>query len=349
MQKYRAAKVTIDLKALAHNFKQVKKYSPDSFIMPVIKANAYGHGLLPVAQTLKGADAFAVAQLNEALALRNNGVDLPIVVLQGFSSAFQLQEMFKHNIRPVISQHWQLELLSLKKQSSSIDIWIKINTGMGRLGFAISDIEEVYQRLIKIKSVSNIGFMMHFANADVPDHPSNQNQMDRFLNIIKPFNIEISASNSAAIINGWLKQQNWVRPGIMLYGVSPIQNKTAVELNLKPVMTLTAELIAINQLKKHETVGYGDKWVCPEDMRVGIVNIGYADGYPRHADAAPVMVNGQQCRIIGRVSMDSIAVDLREISACCGDSVECWGAQLPVEEVAANAQTIAYELLCHSG
>ncbi len=349
MQKHRAAKVSIDLKALAHNFQQVKKYAPDSLIMPVIKANAYGHGLFEITKTLKEADAFAVAQIQEALVLRDNGLNLPIVILQGFSNAFQLHEMVQNNLRPVISQHWQLDLLALEKQSSVIDIWIKINTGMGRLGFAAFDIDNVCQRLKKIKSISNIGFMMHFANADNPVHPSNKKQTDCFLKAIKPFKVEISASNSAAIINGWLKQQNWVRPGIMLYGVSPIQNKTAAELDLKPVMSLIAELIAINQLKKGETIGYGDTWTCPEDMRVGIVNVGYADGYPRHANAAPIAVNGQLCRIIGRVSMDSIVVDLRGINACCGDLVECWGKRIPIEEVAANAQTIAYELLCHSG
>jgi len=349
MASNRAAKVTINLAALQHNFQQVKKYAPDSKIMPVIKANAYGHGMLQVAESLVDADGFAVAQLSEAIALREHGIDKPITIFQGFANSEQLEKIMHYSLRPAISQHWQIDLLEASKQATSIDIWVKVNTGMGRLGFQLDDVNTGYQRLQKLKLINQTGLMMHFANADIPDHASNQLQIDGFLKLANHYKVQTSVSNSAAIISGLFAQQDWVRPGIMLYGCSPLQGKTAAELQLKPVMSLHAELIAINELKKGQSVGYGDSWVCPQDMRVGIVNIGYGDGYPRHATTAPVVVNGQLCHIIGRVSMDSVAVDLRGIKAGCGDVVECWGGQIPVDEVAACAETISYELLCNAG
>ena len=345
----RAAKVTVDLAALQHNFQQVKKYAPDSKIMPVIKANAYGHGLLPVAESLTDADGFAVAQLSEAIVLRENGIDKPITVFQGFANREQLEKIIHHSLRPAISQLWQIDLLEACQQTTPIDIWIKVNTGMGRLGFQPDDVDICNQRLQKLKFINQTGLMMHFANADVPAHVSNQLQIEGFLKLSRRYKVQTSVSNSAAIISELCTSQDWVRPGIMLYGCSPLQGKTAAELNLKPVMSVQAELIAINDLKKGQTVGYGDSWVCPQDMPVGIVNIGYGDGYPRHARAAPVAVNGQLCHLIGRVSMDSVAVDLRGIKAECGDVVECWGRQVPADEVAACAETISYELLCNMG
>ncbi|MCW8934018.1 MAG: alanine racemase [Gammaproteobacteria bacterium] len=345
----RSAKVSIDLAALQHNFQQVKKYAATSQVMPVIKANAYGHGMLRVAESLTSADGFAVAQLPEAIALRENGIDKPITVFQGFSNQQQLQSVFQYSLRPAISQHWQIDLLATSEQTSKIDVWLKINTGMGRLGVQLDDVETCYKRLQNINSINQTGLMTHFANADKPDHKSNQLQLERFETLSKLYTAQTSVSNSGALISNLCKKQDWVRPGIMLYGASPLSDKTAEELNLKPVMSLYAELIAINEMKKGQTVGYGDSWVCPQDMRVGIVNIGYGDGYPRHATAAPIAVNGQLCHLLGRVSMDSIAVDLRGVKAECGDLVECWGQQVSVDEVAACSETIAYELLCNLG
>ena len=349
MTSNRAANVSIDLTALQHNFQQVKKMAPDSQIMPVIKANAYGHGMLQVAKNLVLADGFAVAQISEAITLRENGVDKPITVFQGFSNQRQLQLIVQYGLRPAISQLWQIELIEANQLTSSIDVWLKINTGMGRLGVQLEEVQASYQRLKKIKRIDQTGLMMHFANADEPAHISNQAQIEHFLKQSALYKTQTSVSNSAAIISELFPHQDWVRPGIMLYGSSPLMNKTAAELQLKPVMSLQAELIAINHLKKGQTVGYGDSWICPMDMPVGIVNIGYGDGYPRHAVAAPVAVNGQRCHLIGRVSMDSIAVDLRAIETVCGDPVECWGKQISVDEVALSAQTISYELLCNIG
>ncbi len=350
---YRAAKVGIDLSALQHNFQQAKKVATSSNIMPVIKANAYGHGLLQVADALQQADGFAVAQITEAIALREHGIVKPITVFQGFLNARQLELTVEYNLRPAISQQWQLDFLQSIQTKHALDIWVKVNTGMGRLGFQLENVVAIVEQLQCHQAIDQIGLMMHFANADVADHASNLIQVERFhilsaeLKDISTF--DTSAQNSAAMISGLLSGQDWVRPGIMLYGASPLAEATAVQLDLKPVMSLHAQLIAINQLKKGQSVGYGDSWICPQDMPVGIVNIGYGDGYPRHAVAAPLAVNAQRCQLIGRVSMDSIAIDLRGIKAQCGDQVECWGKQVSVDEVAASAQTIAYELLCNVG
>lgn len=348
----RAVKVSFDLAALQHNFQQVKKHAPGSKIMPVIKANAYGHDILQVADALGEADGFAVAQLPEAFLLRDSGIDKPLSVFQGFASQAELEQCIKYRIRPAISQIWQIDLLesTLVDSSMVMDVWLKINTGMGRLGIQPTEFVSSWQRLENIAAINQSGIMMHFANADDPTHLSNQQQIDCFQALTENINTETSVSNSGAIISQLCKSQDWVRPGIMIYGSSPVLAQSADELSLRAVMSVRAELIAINSLTRGQHVGYGDNWSCPEDMPVGIVNIGYGDGYPRHAPTGtPVAVNGQLTRLIGRVSMDSIAVDLRNINAKCGDSVELWGKQVSVDDVARKAGTISYELLCSAG
>lgn len=348
--RHRAVKISLDLQALQHNYRQVKKQAPQSKVMPVIKANAYGHGMLKVAAALHEADGFAVAQLSEAIYLREEGIKKPITVFQGFSNKAELKQFSLFNLRPAISQMWQMDLLESVSLETKLEIWLKINTGMGRLGFQTADVEACWQRLSQLSSVHQTGLMMHFANADEPAHPSNQVQIDRFQALSDKLVTQTSVSNSGAIIAQLYRQQDWVRPGIMLYGSSPLLNQSAEQLSLKPVMSLQAQLIAINRLIKGQSVGYGDAWVCPEDMPVGIVNIGYGDGYPRHAPTGtPVLVNDQKTQLIGRVSMDSIAVDLRGVNTNCGDTVELWGKQISVDTVAAQAGTIAYELLCNVG
>ncbi len=350
MSIHRSANCTIDLAALQHNFQRVKQLAPDSRIMPVIKANAYGHGMLNVARALTDADGFAVAQLVEAIELRSAGIDQPITVFQGFQDAQGLSQVFEYDLRPAISQLWQIDLLEQIQADQSIDIWLKVNTGMGRLGVMPDEVDTAWERLNSLDCVQQLGLMTHFANADDVHHVSNQQQVDYFRELAERYDAQTSISNSAGIISSLYPQQDWVRPGIMLYGASPLLDKTAQQLGLKPVMTLQAELIAINQCSRGQHVGYGYQWECPEDMPVGIVNIGYADGYPRHAEnGTPVMVNQQLTRLIGRVSMDSIAVDLRGIQASCGDSVELWGQHLPIDDVAKKSTTISYELLCNAG
>jgi len=351
MNPTRAASVSIDLAALQHNFQRVKAIRPNSAIMPVIKANAYGHGMVQVARALSQAEAFAVAQLDEALYLRAQGIQQPVTVFQGFANAQQLEQMIELRLRPAISQLWQLDLLAGIQASSPLDVWLKLDTGMGRLGIQPHQLAACAQQLSRLSGVREWGLMMHFANADQPEHPANQQQIQCFQALLRQLpGRPISVSSSAAIMADLYPSEDWLRPGIMLYGASPLQHLSAAELDLRPVMSLQASLIAINQLATGHGVGYGGGWVCPEAMPVGIVNIGYGDGYPRHAPSGtPVAVNGQLTQLIGRVSMDSIAIDLRGIDASCGDRVELWGSTVPVDEVAARAETIAYELLCNAG
>lgn len=355
IQNSRAAKISIDLAALKHNYQQLQKYTHNSNIMPVIKANAYGHGMLQVAKALDEANGFAVAQLYEAIALREHGIKKPVTVLQGFADSGQLRLMIEYDLRPAVTQLWQIDLLeSLSSENNNanitLDIWLKINTGMGRLGVQPDEVTSCWRRLQKLSIIRQSGLMMHFANADQPDKNSNQQQLKCFKQFSDEINTQTSLSNSAAIVNRLCEQQDWVRPGIMLYGSSPVINATAESLGLQAVMSLHAELIAINQLSKGDSVGYGESWTCPEDMPIGIVNIGYGDGYPRHAtDGTPVMVNNQLTQLIGRVSMDSIIIDLRGIVAQCGDEVELWGKHVSVDDVALKAGTISYELLCNVG
>ncbi len=344
----RSAEALIDFDALRHNFQRVKQFAPDSKVMAVIKADAYGHGMVQCAKALAEADGFAVAHIDEAMTLRNAGIQQPITVFHGFQNSQQLLQMQANNLRPVIYQSWQVDMLE-QQPLSGLAVWLKVNTGMNRLGVSTQQAVDLYQRLTKIKPIKQLGLSSHFANADVPEHPSNQQQIDVFNQLAKQLSGPTSLANSAGLIAFSQSQGDWVRPGIMLYGSSPIQNKTAAELDLKPVMQLQAPLIAINNLTKGDAIGYGSLWKCPEDMPVGVVAIGYGDGYPRHALAGtPVSVNGQMSQVLGRVSMDAISIDLRGIEVQCGDRIELWGKSVSVDEVAKSSETISYELLCNT-
>lgn len=344
----RAAEARIDFDALKHNFQRVKYFAPNSKVMAVVKADAYGHGLLQCAQALQHADGLAVAHIAEAQLLRKSGITLPITVFQGFQNSEQLLQMQALKLRPVIYQDWQVDLLE-QQSLEHLSVWLKVNTGMNRLGLDAGQVPEIWQRLQQINALDELGLISHFANADVPAHDSNQLQMDCFNRLSKPLGVVTSMANSAALISFPQSQGDWVRPGIMLYGSSPVLHKTAAELDLKPVMQLHTKLIAINHLKKGDAIGYGSLWTCPEDMSVGVAAIGYGDGYPRHArSGTPVAINGQSSQLLGRVSMDTISVDLRGIEARCGDPVELWGQSVSVDEVALCSDTIAYELLCNT-
>ena len=348
----RSAIVRIDLAALQHNFQRVKQLAPHSRVVAVIKADAYGHGIVQVAEALSQsshlADAFAVAHLNEALLLREAGIEQAIIVLQGFQNLQQLAQMQAHNIQPVVHQHAQLSILQ-QATGQSLPVWMKVNTGMGRLGFSVAEAASVKADLQACSVVDDICLMSHFANADQIEHPLNQQQIIAFEQLSRQLNLSSSLCNSAGLVQFSNTQADWVRPGIMLYGASPVSNQTAIELDLKPVMHLHAPLIAVNHLRKGEGVGYGSEFVCPEDMPVGIVAIGYGDGYPRHArQHTPVFINGRRAKLIGRVSMDMLCIDLRDVSdAKAGDDVELWGEHISVDELAQCADTIAYELLCN--
>ncbi len=347
--KERAASIQIDGDALRHNLGKVRAYAPSCKVMAVIKANAYGHDVLTAAARLDDADAFAVAMPAEAVALRRAGFSKPVVVLQGFANQDELSLCVEHNLQPVVHQQWQAELL-YSASRFSLDVWLKIDTGMHRLGVPLDAVDAAYQTLRTSAVVHSIRCMSHFANADDPKHSLNNNQLENLIEVISNYDVERSIANSAAIVSNANSHLEWVRPGIMLYGSSPLLERSAEDLGLKPVMQFETRMAAIQQVRKGESIGYGSTWQCPQDMPVGVVAAGYGDGYPRHAPSGtPVWVNNHLCPTVGRVSMDSICVDLRGVDASHGDRVVLWGRELSVDTIASHADTISYELLCHAG
>ena len=344
----RAVQARINLNALKHNVNVVKSYAPNSKILAVIKADAYGHGMIEMAKALDGVDGFGVACVKEANALRHENITIPILLLSGFFDKEELHASAKYDLDVVVHQLQQVEQLESASLATPVNVWLKIDTGMHRLGVSPENFAEIYHRLVACSSVANINVMTHFACADEEERSKTESQIQSFNQVVEGIDGEQSLANSAAVIAYPDAHRNWVRPGIMLYGVSPFEDKTGVTFDLKPVMTYTSHIMAIRQCKKGDALGYGATWACPEDMSVGIVAVGYGDGYPRHAQAGtPVLVQGQRAPLVGRVSMDSMFVDLRSCpQAQLGDEVVLWGDNLPVEEVASFCDTISYELLC---
>lgn len=339
----------IDLAALLHNFKQIRNLAPNSKILAMIKAHAYGHGIERVAQALTEADGFGVACLEEALALRAAGIQQRIVLTEGFFAAEELAAINQHHLEIIL--HSQTQLKILLQQSFSIKpliVWLKVNTGMNRLGFLPQQVAAVWQQLKSCKAVKEIRLMTHFADADDLTKPTMLQQINSFNEVTANLSGERSLANSAAILGWPAAHADWVRPGIMLYGVSPFADKTGADHGLKPVMTMRSEIIAIQELRKGDVVGYGGVWVCPEDIRIGIVAIGYADGYPRNAkNGTPVLLNDQQVELVGRVSMDMLTINLHtQPQAKIGDPVVLWGKKLPVELLSKYSNRFEYELLC---
>jgi len=346
---YRRVRIIIDRQAMRHNFARVEEYAPRSRIMAVIKANGYGHGLLTVAQTLRQADMFAVATPAEALYLRNQGVEQALLVLHGFRYAEELKQLADKKIEPVIHQLWQIDMLE-HYTGVDLNVWLKLDTGMHRLGIDPVDIEQACERLEQCQAVTSISLISHFSNADEENNSINNNQIELFSKVNNSSYTNASMANSAAIISLPESHFDIVRPGIMLYGSSPFMCRSAAQLGLRAVMNFESELIAIRTLKQGDRIGYGGEWTCPQTMQVGIVGAGYGDGYPRHAKSGtPVWLNGHRCDLLGRVSMDSLCIDLRSVQARIGDRVVLWGKELPVDEIAHGADTIAYELLSTAG
>ena len=345
----RPSRVIIDIKALEHNFSRIKELVHNSKIMAIIKADAYGHGIVRVAKTLRDADAFGVACLEEAEQLRIASITTPIILLEGPYKPNDLSLIIKLNLEVVIHNEYQLELLEKSKIDGAIKVWLKIDTGMHRLGFSVDKTEEMLRRLMLCRNINSTPILMsHLATANEKNHALTYQQLDTFREISKIVNIEKTIANSAAIINFPDVHFDWVRPGLMLYGVSPLINSCGHDHGLKSVMTLESEIISIQYLSKGEPVGYGATWRCPENMPVGIIAAGYGDGFPRHAKpGTPILVNNIRCPLIGRASMDMLTIDLRNQSnAKIGDRVVLWGGSLPIEEIATYAETIPYELLC---
>jgi len=346
----RAAVATIDLGALKHNLSIVKKSAPQSKILAVIKANAYGHGLQTVANALSSADGFAVAHYEEAIALRKKIKDKTIVLLQGFADEVELALLLSHSVELVIHSRYQIDILEKFQIPENTTVWLKIDTGMNRLGVNRDAVAESWRRLNSIEKLSgNIKVISHFANADDKHCSITDEQIQLFNQLTKDCNAEKSIANSAGLLHWQTSQLDWVRPGIMLYGVSPFLSETAANHQLKSVMTLKSRIIAINKIKKGESIGYGHIWQASDDKNVAVVGIGYGDGYPRHIkENTPVLINGKYYPIVGRVSMDMLCVDLgNDAEMKVGSDVVLWGDGLPVEKIAAQAGTIAYELLCH--
>ncbi len=345
----RPARVVIDLQAVRSNLQTVKRYAPDQKIMAIIKADAYGHGLERIAKQLSGADAFGVACLEEAVRLRQAGITKSIILLEGFFCKEELLQLSDMDIQTVIHQINQLEMIEELTTDKAVKVWLKIDTGMHRLGFDLDQVQSVYARLQQARgSKKEINLMTHFASAQEHDPLSVETQLKNFAEVTEGLKGEHCLANSSAIMEWPDAHGDWVRPGLMLYGVSPFVDKTADDLDLHAVMSLESELISVKQARKGERVGYGGTWECPEDMLIGVVAMGYGDGYPRHArSGTPMLINDKQVYLIGRPSMDMLTVDLRNCPhAKTGDNVILWGRELPIEEIARCAETIPYELLC---
>lgn len=349
----RPARVVIDLDAARANLRRVRVLAPKSKVMAVIKADAYGHGLTRMARAFAGADAFGVACFEEAVQLREAGIRHRIVLLEGVFDAAELSGVRTHRLDIVVHSLAQLEMLERAAPGAPIPVWLKIDTGMHRLGLPLKQVPGAWQRLQVCGAVAQpLTLMTHLASAQQRGDHSVPRQLRNFESATAALSGERSIANSAAVMSLPAMHADWVRPGLMLYGVSPFENGAAADVELQPVMTLRSALIAVNHVRAGEAVGYGGTWTCTEDMPVGMVAMGYGDGYPRHAESGtPMLVNGKRAALIGRPSMDMLSVDLRNVpQAKIGDPVVLWGAGdgsvLPVEEVARHASTIPYQLLC---
>ncbi len=340
----------IDTAALAHNLGVARQAAPHARILAVVKANGYGHGLSRTARALRGADGFAVLRLEEAMQLRSEGYTHPIVLLEGFFHPDELPEIARLHLRPVIHRSDQpavlLNGLARLKSNQRVDVLVKLNTGMNRLGLTPRQLPEVLATLRAAPHIGSITLMSHFAGAD-EDNDSVERQWACFQEATRNLGLPASLANSAAILRHPQTHADWVRPGIMLYGASPFAEQTSEELGLLPTMTLESKLIGVQFVRKGDGIGYGARYIAERDMKIGVVACGYGDGYPRHADTGtPILVGGQLTRTLGRVSMDMLNVDLTPVpTAHVGSPVTLWGVGLPVERVAAAAGTISYELL----
>jgi alanine racemase len=346
----RPTQIIIDANALMHNVSRIRHLAPQQKLIAMVKANAYGCGLSKVVPILENqVDAFGVSCLKEALAIRSLGVSTPCILFQGFFDQDELNIASDKQFACVIHQHQQIDLLVNTPLTKPLSVWVKVNTGMNRLGFKPDDVPAVLDALSNCVSINkDIGLMTHLACADQPDRLENKQQISLFQNIKLNGIQQRSIANSAAIMAFPETHADVVRAGIMLYGVSPFAEQTALNLGLRPVMHFVSAISAIHDHSSQVAIGYGGTWSTDRPSKIGIVPVGYGDGYPRHiAQNTPVWINGQEVPIIGRVSMDMLAVDLtNHPTVHIGDAVELWGKHIAVERIAASAGTIGYELLC---
>lgn len=335
----------IDQSALESNL-QVVRSTTSARIMAVIKANGYGHGLLRVAEALADADGFALLDIQDAVKLREAGYRQAILLLEGFFGADELELIAAYELSCVIHSEWQIALLDAYPRRGTLDVWLKVDSGMHRLGFAPQMVAPAMAALRRHVAVREITLMSHFAFADEPRGVAQQLALVN--EIAADFRVARSLANSAALLRYPATHGDWVRPGIMLYGASPFADVSARQLGLKPVMTLRSRIIATQDLRAGDEIGYGGLFRADRSMRIGIVACGYADGYPRHAkNGTPMLVDGQATQLLGRVSMDMSYVDLStQPEAGVGSLVTLWGEGVPIEAVATAAGTISYELMC---
>ncbi|MDC0598240.1 alanine racemase [Gammaproteobacteria bacterium] len=352
---------TINLAALQANFQLAKSQAAHSKMIAVIKANAYGHGLIPVAEALGDADLFAVTDINEALSLKKGlSTGQPILILQGIIDREDIKLICAENFQLVVHSIEQLRLLDEEINKINVQqplsFWLKMNSGMGRLGIAPAEYVKTYNALKNKTYTKEVIMMTHLANSSLPDSALNAEQLSVFNNIKNELDrehtITTSIPSSSGILADLNTQSDWARPGIMMYGSSPFnfleESLRREPLGLQNVMTLQSKIIAVQSLKAGDNVGYCSQFICPHDMNIGIVCIGYADGYPSNApNGTPVLVNDQRSATIGRVSMDMLAIDLNNIpEAKVGDPVILWGDQLSLDEIAEKTGILSYNLTC---
>ena len=351
------ARALIRLGALKHNLDIIRAAAPESKIMAVIKANAYGHGMVTVAQHLSDVDAFAVARVPEALELRDSGITAPIVLLAGVMNRTEMNTAVHAGLEPVVHCVEQLELLEATS-TGSVNVWLKFDTGMNRLGFLPGDAASIMARAEAAPAVDELRLMTHLSSADEREAGTTSDQLRRFKPLVDGFDGSVSIGNTPGTL-GWpaisdarrefgFRGDSWIRPGIALFGISPFADQSGAELGLKPVMQFEARLIARKPLRAGAKVGYKGKYISDRDTQLGVISAGYGDGYTRHfRSGTPVLINGRRVTLIGNVSMDMIAVDLGpNAKDAIGDIATLWGNGLPVEEVAPWANTIPYELVC---
>ncbi len=348
-RKAASLRAVIDIPAFAHNLARVRAFAPNSRVMAVIKANGYGHGMVTAARALAGADAFAVARLEEAVTLREAGIRERIVLLEGVQDTAELELAAKHSLEPFVHQPEQVLILESWAGMRPFDVWLKVDTGMGRLGFRPAQVKAAAERLARCRAVRQpVNLVTHLAEAEARGNAGTRAQMDAFAQATAGLTGLRSIANSAGLVAWPDAQADWVRPGIMLYGVSPFADSIGTDLGLRPVMTFETRVIALKSIAAGDRVGYGGTWTAKSAARIAIAAAGYGDGYPRSAaDGTPVRVNSMPASIVGRVSMDMLAIDVSDVlQVSVGDPVQLWGPAVPVERVAAAAGTIAYELTC---
>jgi len=337
----------IDTRAFVANYRYAKSLAPQSRAVAVIKANGYGHGAVALARALGDeADAFGVACSEEAMELRESGIRNAIVLLEGVFDPAEITNAALHGLMLTVHSQTQLEWLLAARPARPLTVWLKVDTGMHRLGLPPAELSEAYRRLADSPNVAQIVLMTHFACADEIENATTTRQLALFRHTLDGIEAPLSLANSAAVMAWPEAHGDWIRPGIMLYGSSPLGDDNAEAAPLHPVMRLESRLIAVHDLAAGESIGYGARYTCDRPTRVGVAAIGYADGYPRHApDGTPVAVNGRRTSLIGRVSMDMLTVDLSaQPEAQIGDRVQLWGDLVSANEVARQSGTISYEL-----